>query len=120
MIKRTLLILVLMLVLTLLVGLGFWRRLWLEEKFLEPYSQLPKAYELVGLLEKDGFFVSSPPQIMGNTIQASFSGVIVLFSAEKDLSSQVRSLQLVLPKSKMGAKQAKEIDLRFSKVVIRY
>ncbi|MBM3205281.1 cell division protein FtsQ [Candidatus Shapirobacteria bacterium] len=43
---------------------------------------------------------------------------IVLLNGEKDLSSQLDSLQLILSRSKIEGKQIKKIDLRFDKPVI--
>lgn len=43
---------------------------------------------------------------------------LVLFNGEKDLGSQLDSLQLILSRSKIEGKSIKKIDLRFSKPVI--
>jgi len=43
---------------------------------------------------------------------------LVLFNGEKDLESQLDSLQLILSRSKIEGKSIKKIDLRFSKPVI--
>ncbi|MBI3887489.1 hypothetical protein HY310_00280 [Candidatus Microgenomates bacterium] len=84
-----------------------------------PYYKEPNVYDLLSIIEKNGIAIDSPPIIADNTIQATISGFTVYFSQDKDFFSQVRSLQLVLPKVKMEDSAKKIIDLRFSKVVIR-
>ncbi len=106
-------------------GFVFWQREkisgWLNQQaILAPVFGKPVTYDLALLLEKNGFSLSTPPISLDGSIYASISGVLVLFSPEKDLVSQVRALQLVFPKVKMESKVAREIDLRFGKVVIRY
>lgn len=109
----------------LFAGLAFWQREkvvgWLgKQPVLAPVFGKPQTYDLAQLLEKNGFNLSAPPISLDGSIYASISGVLVLFSPEKDLPSQIRALQLVFPKVKMESKVAREIDLRFGKVVIRY
>jgi len=89
-------------------------------KTVNPIYKQSAIYDLVTILEKNGYFVSPPPIFVNDSIQASISGITAVFSPEKDLFSQVRSLQLVLGRLKMEEKNAKEIDLRFNKVVVRY
>lgn len=113
-----------LLLLVILAGIGYWqkdriRALLIPTQALIPFSRQPEAYDLVAVLEKNGLNVTVPPVTLGGTIQASISGVTVFFAADKDLDTQVRALQLVLPTIKMDGKAA-EIDLRFNKVVIRY
>lgn len=117
-------LIVLFLILICLVAIGFWQKdrigsLLRPVRTLIPFSRQPETYDLVAALEKSGLGVTLPPVTLGGTIQASISGVTVFFAADKDLDTQVRALQLVLPTIKMEGKAA-EIDLRFNKVVIRY
>jgi len=84
------------------------------------FFQKPQTYELAQLLEKNGIGISGLPIVTNNNIMASVSGILVTFSADKDLVVQVRALQLVLPRLKMEGKPVKEIDLRFNKVIIKY
>ena len=63
----------------------------------------------------------------GHTGQAGDMDAVALvraaldnFSQENDLSTQVRALQLILNQTKIDKNLPKEIDLRFSKVVLRY
>ena len=44
--------------------------------------------------------------------------ILVLFNGEKDLESQLDSLQLILSRAKIEGKSIKKIDLRFDKPVI--
>lgn len=44
----------------------------------------------------------------------------IYFSREKNLESQIRSLQLILKKYKIEGKDLKQVDLRFDHPVVRY
>ncbi|MCL4397591.1 hypothetical protein M1403_01035 [Patescibacteria group bacterium] len=122
-VKRIISIAVVVLVLVGLVA--FWQRQRIRNYFyppaaVSPISQEPTAYDLLSLLTKNNLTVSGTPVIVDGTMEATVSGVLALFSLDKDLALQVRSLQLVLPRLTMEDKQVKEIDLRFDKVVLRY
>lgn len=115
---------VLLIFLGTIAGLVYWQKEKIgeflrPEKVVPPVFQQPVVYDLTALLEKNGLTTSSSPIFVNGTIQASISGVTVIFSPDKDLFSQVRSLQLVLGKLKMEARPISEIDLRFNKVVVR-
>lgn len=107
--------------LILTLGLVGW---WQKEKifpspFAVPLTAGAIVPELAGVLEKTGLAIFGQPAILGNSVIASISGIRVSFSTEKDFSSQVRALQLILGRLTID-KLPKEIDLRFGKVVIRY
>lgn len=85
-----------------------------------PVMSPPKTYALVKILKSAGFEIASPPFENNGTISASVSGSLVLFSSLKDLKMQVKALQLVTRSLKMEGTKPKEIDLRFTKVVVRY
>ncbi len=85
-----------------------------------PVVQEDLTQVLAKELEPAGLVLESAPAVLGQTISASVSGYPVLFSKDDDLKTQVRALQLVLPRLKMDNKRITEIDLRFSKVIIRY
>jgi hypothetical protein len=116
--------------LILLVVLGGFGGIiyWQKEKILEilhpskiilPVVRQSPVYDLAAALEKNGITVNSPPILVDDKLYASVSGVTVIFGIDKDLATQVRSLQLVLGKIKMEDRKFGEIDLRFSKVVVR-
>lgn len=116
---------VLVVLLAIIIGVLIWQKERVMEiiwpvRILAPFYKQPDAYDLMAMLEKNGLSLTAAPVTLGGTIQASISGAMVLFSTDKDLFTQVRSLQLILPRIKMEGKTAREIDLRFSKVVIRY
>lgn len=116
---------VLIVLLAIVIGVLIWQKervmaIIRPVRILAPFYKQPDAYDLMAMLEKNGLSLSAPPVTLNGTIQASISGAMVLFSTDKDLFTQVRSLQLILPRIKMEGKTAREIDLRFSKVVIRY
>lgn len=103
-----------------LVVVGYWQK---EKIFPSPFKAPLFAGavipELTGVLEKTGLAVSGSPVILGDSVIASVSGIRILFGADKDFSTQVRALQLILGRLTID-KLPKEIDLRFSKVVIKY
>lgn len=111
---------VLTLVILSAVVVGWWQK----ERFFPPPFKTPVSAgeivpELVQKLEKAGLSISEQPIVLGDSMIASVSGVKVLLDRNKDLSSQVRALQLVLGRLTID-KLPKEIDLRFSKVIIKY
>ena len=119
------LILLVIIILLAAGGVVFWQREKIRERFwpekpLAPISQPSSIYDLVTLLDKSGLKAAEIPIIIDGTIQASVSGIKVFFATDKDLGLQVRSLQLVLPRLTMEGRKVSEIDLRFSKVVVRY
>ena len=70
-------------------------------------------------LEKVGLSFSGTPIVSLNSLEASISGVLVFLDTNKDISFQVRALQLVLSRRTID-KIPKEVDLRFNNVVVRY
>lgn len=101
-------------------GLLVKQRFFPEGRLILPYSSVSPARQLTDILGTGDINPTGQIIIKGSTMEASVSGVLVLFSSDKDLGLQVRTLQLILPRLKMEDKVAKEIDLRFNKVVIRY
>lgn len=107
----------------ILVGLILGGVLFVKDRFerrvLEPSTVSTVEKILVDQVAKAGISIDGLPITLGETIEASISGYRVLFSKDKDIKSQVRALQLVLPKITMN-RIPKEIDLRFGKVVLKY
>ncbi len=89
-----------------------------SSKILVPNSSGDVVLSVVSNIEKSGLTLGGIPTVLGDSIQASISGVQVFFAVDKDISSQVRALQLVLGKLTIN-KLPKEIDLRYNKVIIR-
>lgn len=88
---------------------------------LENYQSFKEALKLQQLLKE--FFINFDRLKIENEEDLSLSlpdGIVVTFSAKKELKPQVASLQLILKQSKMeGNKIIKKIDLRFEKPVIK-
>lgn len=98
----------------------FWQKDKLFSSGIKiPFVNREPVTVLAENLEKAGLILSTAPIISLDTIEASISGVRVFFDANKDFSSQVRALQLVLSRRTIE-KIPTEIDLRFNNVVIRY
>lgn len=87
-------------------------------QFQVPVSGQGEVLGLTNELSKQGIGILGLPVVSGDVIEASISGKRVIFSRDKDIISQVRALQLILPRLKMDT-NIKEIDLRFNKVVLR-
>jgi hypothetical protein len=64
-------------------------------------------------------FYFTPLIVQGDTLISSISGKTVLFSKTKSLSVQVRSLQLILADVTIDKDKINEIDLRFTKTILR-
>ncbi len=113
----------------LLVGLFIFCALlaiifWQKEKILgvktvSPIFAPDSIFSLTSGLDQAGIILDSPPTIYADTITASISGALVLFENNGNFATQIKTLQLVLSRLKMEGKTVKEIDLRFSKVIIR-
>lgn len=101
-----------------LASFYIFRRNVVNAEVKTPYSQLPAPVLLAGELNKAGISLETAPEISGDSLTASISGFRVFFK-NSDLATQVRTLQLVLPRLKMEGKNFTEIDLRFNKVVVR-
>lgn len=92
--------------------------------FISRHQTLTPVYKkeaVLGLLEalsNQGIGVSGLPVMREKVIEASIAGKRVVFSDDGDIKSQVRALQLILPRLKMDARVS-EVDLRFNKVVLR-
>lgn len=114
------LLLAMVLTLLSLAAMAYWQR----EKFFPPLLKTPISAgdivpNLAGILEKTGLTISGQPAVLRDTVVASVSGIRVIFGTDREFPSQVRALQLVLGRLTIN-KLPKEIDLRFSKVVIKY
>jgi len=72
--------------------------------------------------EESGLTLENEAVLMENSLVATVSGISVVFDVKKDFGTQVRALQLVLGRLTMNGEnkeKIKEIDLRFSKVIVR-
>lgn len=78
------------------------------------------SQQLGAVLKEANFASPSQIVISGDTVTASIAGYTVKFSRNKDFLSQVKTLQLVLGKIKIEGRIPREIDLRFTKIVLRY
>lgn len=79
----------------------------------------PDREHLSQILQQENIGIKN----IASTVDDSFivqldSGEEVIFSREKDLKTQVSSLQLILSRLTMEGKQFKKLDLRFDKPVI--
>lgn len=108
-----------LLALILIVSCYFYLSTRKSQIYLPIFHRSPSS-ELSTLLAEKLLNLESAPIVSSDRIEASISGTIVYFSKDKDLKTQVRALQLVLPRLKMNDRPVKVIDLRFEKVVIRY
>lgn len=87
---------------------------------VEPIASPTKDEELKSKLIKAGLQVKSL-NFQKDQIVASLSGdLVVIFSQDKDLESQVASLQFVLSRTKIEGKNPTKIDLRFEKPVLEF
>ncbi len=101
-----------------LTGGYLWLR-FLRPKLIIPIQKPSAEQVLIENLTSAGLPFETPFLIQDKTITASVSGATIFFSSTKDLSIQVRSLQLLLPEVTMGKEKVSVIDLRFNKAVMR-
>ena len=97
----------------------YWRTTVQAEKIAAPFSLPDTTISLSNQLVATGLVLETPPTILGDTLTASISGARVLFDKNQNFETQIRTLQLVLPRFKMENGKFTQIDLRFSKVVFR-
>lgn len=77
--------------------------------------------QLKELALKEGLRFMGTSMVEEKSLIATFSGQLTcLFDLEKDVSSQLASLQFVLWRSKIEGKKLREVDLRFDKPVVEY
>ncbi len=70
----------------------------------------PAIFEIKDFKEIDAYSLEA----------TSFQGVVAVFGTHQSLDDQVSSLQTLLAKSRIEAKQVKKIDLRFNKTIVEY
>lgn len=117
---KKILILILGLFFIILMAVGIWQKDKIfPSNILAPTSSGDIVQSVTSNIEKTGLTLVEIPVVLGDSIQASISGIRVIFGVEKDIPSQVRALQVVLGKLTIN-KLPKEIDLRYNKVIIKY
>ncbi|MCL4389910.1 MAG: hypothetical protein M1484_01400 [Patescibacteria group bacterium] len=114
-------IVIIAIILLAVAGIIFWQRerIWPQHTMKAAVSQGDVTGALVGQLEAVGFVPQQAPLVLGDAVIATVSGIKVYFSRDKDFATQVRSLQLLLSRRTIEAMPA-EIDLRFTKAVLRF
>lgn len=79
------------------------------------------APDMLELIQLENTRVLRIKYVGANTIEIRSDEVpLILFSRQKEIGEQTRSLQTVLQKYKIEGKMLKKIDLRFDKVVVEY
>lgn len=103
------------------LALAIWKKQHevLGVSVISPLTADDPMFVLISQLEKSAILLDSPPVVTMDTITASISGIRVLFSKDNNLETQVRSLQLVLPRLRIDHRNISEVDLRFNKIIIR-
>lgn len=117
--KLPLMIVILITLVIFISGFFLFQKSRQTEIFIPFFDKSP-VQKLAAVLENSSLKLETVPVVVDEKLIASISGYSIIFSYQKDLETQVRSLQLILPRLKMENKTVKEIDLRFNKVIIRY
>ena len=78
------------------------------------------ALKITSALLKSDFMPSTIRFLKDDIAIYNRQGLVVLFSAKKEIDKQVDSLQQVLSQAKIDATKITKIDLRFDKPVIEY
>lgn len=122
----TILLLVIILVLSYLIF-----KKYLKDQI---FTNLKAQFETKAVVNKDNFATRVVANIdpsyfrvfeanldeRGDAIVKSEDNLVALFSKDKDISSQVYSLQTVVLQARINAKKLKKIDLRFDKIYVEY
>lgn len=88
---------------------------------VEPSLGSTIASDILELVRLEEPKVLQIKYIGANSIEVKSGEVpLILFSRQKDISQQIRSLQIVSQKYKIEGKELKKIDLRFDKTVVEY
>lgn len=90
-----------------------------REKIASPLPPLSQEGKLEEILNKYGL-KSLDFKIDGQEAVAKISEVQVFFNLEKEIESQVLSLQFILSRAKIEGRLPKVVDLRFDKPVVSY
>lgn len=91
----------------------------IDTKLFNPMTDKDKYLILVNQLAKEQIPVSYLNFTTGKTLEASLSsGVKVIFSLDKDIISEVTSLQLILSRFRIEGRKVNRIDLRFKNAVV--
>ena len=77
--------------------------------------------EIISLILLEESPVQDIKLVGQEAIEVRASGdLVILFSRQKDLPTQIRSLQTILQKYRIEGKALKQVDLRFEQPVVRY
>lgn len=96
--------------------LSFW-----EKEIVSPLASPTAQDYLAKLLEEKQITLKIPLKTKKGMIEASLkNGPLVIFTSQKDLESQVTSLQIILERFKIEGRKVRKIDFRFDKPVISY
>lgn len=89
-------------------------------KLVKPVPNLTDEENLENMFKQSGLGVESL-NFSPHEVEASLSGKLTVFlDLEKDLSSQILSLQFILSRSKIEGKTLQVVDLRYTKPVVSY
>lgn len=95
---------------------------FVKKEIVKPLALEDPLSEITDLLREKNIDVSQSPQSSDSAILVTLAGTntIVVFSAEKEKTTQVGSLQIILNKLTMDGRKAKKIDLRFDTPLVVY
>ncbi|MCJ7827687.1 hypothetical protein MUP65_00885 [Patescibacteria group bacterium] len=96
-------------------GLPQVRATEVKQSSFGPIFRLYEAFGAAGIIVGEGVLVEE-----GRAIEVGVTGRKVTFSLEKEVFSQVDSLQDILSRSKMNSKPVFEVDFRYEKPVVRF
>jgi hypothetical protein len=85
-----------------------------------PQATTPSEKEMINLLQKHHIGYTTVTQGGQEYVISLNEKQQVIFSRKKDLTDQISSLQIMLPRLTMEEKQFKRLDLRYDKPVVVY
>lgn len=128
-VKKVKITAILIVIIAVLLGsIGIWR-LWPQIRFkygylfshslIRPIGNDDNVTKLTTILSQANLAIVTLEEVNNTSVVASLSGEVkVTFSLEKDLSSQVATLQVILGRFRIEGRKVHRIDLRFNNAVV--
>lgn len=127
--KKVKIIILLIIILGIIFGSFELWRLWPQIRFkygylissslIKPIGNQDNVTRLTTMLSEADIPIVSLEEVNNANVVASLSGDLkATFSLEKDLSSQVATLQVILSRFRIEGRKVHRVDLRFNNAVV--
>lgn len=128
-VKKVKITAILIVIITIVLGVVEIWRFWPQIRFkygylfsrslIKPIANDDNVTKLTTILSQVNLPIVTLEEVNNTSLVASLSGEVkVKFSLEKDLSSQVATLQVILGRFRIEGRKVHRIDLRFNNAVV--